>query len=229
MGREIATHVGPRYEVVGALIERRDHRVLDNGVGQLQIKRIFDEVKHGLASGRVSPHVDIGLEVGYDSVRAEERLSLNGLKEHLHVRLEPLLNRRGTVANTARPKAERKGVRVRVSMMRSRGLGGMHCGRQHLLSRELGRVVLLDPTSLTAERAVGVWPLERVHDPVREALSVQSQITVGDVVQVEEIVHKVAHDAEAARRAVIVAVRGKFARLQAAHGGDLAFCKVRRI
>src|SRR5712672_3809139 len=90
MGREIATHVGPRYEVVGALIERRDHRVLDNGVGQLQIKRIFDEVKHGLASGRVSPHVDIGLEVGYDSVRAEERLSLNGLKEHLHVRLEPL-------------------------------------------------------------------------------------------------------------------------------------------
>jgi hypothetical protein len=41
--------------------------------------------------------------------------------------------------------------------------------------------------------------------------------------------HEVAHDAEAVRCAVIVAVGGEFAGLQAAHSGHLALWKVRKI
>ena len=72
-------------------------------------------------------------------------------------------------------------------------------------------------------------PFKCVHDHIGKALGVPSQIAVGDVVQVEEIVHEVAHDAEAGRRAVVVAVRGEFAGLQTVHGGHLALGKVRRI
>ena len=99
----------------------------------------------------------------------------------------------------------------------------------HLLSREFCCAVLLDAASLTTRRAESIRPLKRVHDQVGKALCVPSQITVGDIVQVEEIIHKVAHDAEAARCAVVVAVRCEFASLQAAHGGHLALGKMRRI
>lgn len=100
---------------------------------------------------------------------------------------------------------------------------------RYLLSREFCCAVLLDAVWLTTRRAEIIRPLKRVHDQVGKALCVSSQITVGDIVQVEEIIHKVAHDAEAARRAVIVAVRSEFASLQAAHSGHLALGKVRRI
>ena len=99
----------------------------------------------------------------------------------------------------------------------------------NLLSRELGRAVLLDTVWLTTRRTEIVRPLKRVHDQIGKALRVPSQITVGDIVQVEEIIHKVAHDAEAARRAVIVAVRCELAGLQAAHSDQLALGKVRGI
>ena len=99
----------------------------------------------------------------------------------------------------------------------------------HLLSREFGCAVLLDAVWLTTRWAEIIRPLKRVHDQVGKALCVPSQITVGDIVQVEEIIHKVAHDAEAARCAVIIAVRCEFASLQAAHGGHLVLGKVRRI
>jgi hypothetical protein len=54
-------------------------------------------------------------------------------------------------------------------------------------------------------------------------------MAVGDIIQVEEIIHKVAHDAEVVRRAVIEAVRSEFAGLQAAHSGHLVLGKVRQI
>jgi len=100
---------------------------------------------------------------------------------------------------------------------------------EHLLSRELCCAVLLDIVWLTTRRAEIIRPLKRVHDQVGKALCVPSQITVRDIVQVEEIIHKVAHDAEATRCAVIVAVRCEFASLQAAHSVHLALGKVRRI
>ena len=99
----------------------------------------------------------------------------------------------------------------------------------NLLSRELCCAVLLETVWLTTRRAEIVRPLKRVHDQIGKALRVPSQITVGDIVQVEEIVHKVAHDAEAARRAVVVTIRREFASLQAAHGGQLSLGKVRGI
>jgi hypothetical protein len=46
---------------------------------------------------------------------------------------------------------------------------------------------------------------------------------------VEEIIHKVAHDAEAGRRAIVVAERREFACLHAMHGGQFAWGEVRRI
>jgi hypothetical protein len=74
-----------------------------------------------------------------------------------------------------------------------------------------------------------VRPFECIHDAVPKALSVAGQMTVGDVVQVEEVIHKVAHDAEVVRRAIIVAVGGEFASLQAAHLGHLLLGKVRGV
>ena len=79
------THVRPGHEVVGALVEGHDNGVFDNVVGQFQVKRVLDEVEHGFAAGRVAPHLDIGLEVRDDSIRAVERLLVHGLEEHLHV------------------------------------------------------------------------------------------------------------------------------------------------
>jgi hypothetical protein len=70
-------------------------------------------------------------------------------------------------------------------------------------------------------------PFEGIHDAVRKALSVAGQMAVGDIVQVEEVIHKVAHDAEAVRCAIIVAVGGEPASLQAAHPGYLLLGKVR--
>ena len=70
-------------------------------------------------------------------------------------------------------------------------------------------------------------PFECIHDTVPKALSIPGQITVGDIVQVEEIIHKVAHDAEAIRWAVIVAVGSEFARLQASHSGRLLLRELR--
>ena len=70
-------------------------------------------------------------------------------------------------------------------------------------------------------------PFECIHDTVPKALGVAGQMTVGDIVQVEEVIHKVAHDAEATRCAIIIAVGGELASLQAAHLGHLLLGKVR--
>jgi hypothetical protein len=70
-------------------------------------------------------------------------------------------------------------------------------------------------------------PFERIHDAVPKALSVAGQMTVGDVVQMEKVIHKVAHDAEVVRCAIIVAVGSEFAGLQAAHRRYLLLGKVR--
>ena len=104
----------------------------------------------------------------------------------------------------------------------------MHFERRHLLSRKLCCVVLSDVIRLAGKWAEAIRPFECVHDHVGKALRVPSQVTVGDVVQVEEIIHKVAHEAEAGRRAVVVAVRCEFAGLQAMHGDHLALGEVRR-
>ena len=82
---------------------------------------------------------------------------------------------------------------------------------------------------MAGQRAEAIRPFECVHDHVGKALCIPGQITVGDVVQVEEIIHKVVHEAEAGRRAVVVAVRCEFAGLHATHGGQLARGEVRRI
>lgn len=54
-------------------------------------------------------------------------------------------------------------------------------------------------------------------------------MTVGDIVQVKEVIHKVAHDAEVVRCAIIVAVGSELASLQAAHLGYLLLGKVRGV
>jgi hypothetical protein len=107
-GDETGTHVRPRHEVVGAVIERHNHRMLHNSIGQLQIKGIFNEVEDGLASGRLPSHLDISIEFGDNSFHTAERLLFYSFEKHLHVRLEPLLDRWGTVANTTRPITKAK-------------------------------------------------------------------------------------------------------------------------
>jgi len=37
-------------------------------------------------------------------------------------------------------------------------------------------------------------PFERIHDAVPKALSVAGQMSVGDVVQMEKVIHEVAHE-----------------------------------
>jgi hypothetical protein len=37
-------------------------------------------------------------------------------------------------------------------------------------------------------------PFERIHDAVPKVLSVAGQMTVGDVVQMEKVIHEVAHE-----------------------------------
>jgi hypothetical protein len=81
---------------------------------------------------------------------------------------------------------------------------------------------------LAGQWAEVIRPFECVHDHVGKTLCIPSQITVGYVVQVEEIIHKVAHEAETGRRAVVVAIRREFASLQAMHGSHLALGEVRR-
>src|SRR5260221_8459637 len=98
-----------------------------------------------------------------------------------------------------------------------------------LLSREFCCVVLLDTIWLTTNGAEVIWPFECVHDQVGKPLGVPSQMTIGDVIQVEEMVQKVAHDAEASRCAVIVTVRGEHSCSQAPHSGHLSLGEVRRI
>ncbi len=103
--------------------------------------------------------------------------------------------------------------------------------RRYLLSRKLCCVGLLnlDTALLTADGAVVVRPFESIHYAVPKAQSVTGQITVGDIVQVEEIKHKVAHDAEAVRCAIVIAVCSESAGLQAAHSGYLLLGKLRGI
>ena len=48
--KEVAAHVRPRHEVIGALIKSQNDGVINNFLGQLQIKRVLDEVEHGLAA-----------------------------------------------------------------------------------------------------------------------------------------------------------------------------------
>ncbi len=78
-------------------------------------------------------------------------------------------------------------------------------------------------------RAENIWRFECVHDQVGEALNVSGEIAIGDIVQVEEKGQEVAHDAEAACWAIIVAECGEFSSLQATYSGHLALGKVRRI
>ena len=85
MGDETGTHVRPRHEVVGAVIERHNHRMLHDSIGELQIKGIFNEVEDGLASGCLPSHLDVSIEVGDNSIRTVERLLLYGFEKHLHV------------------------------------------------------------------------------------------------------------------------------------------------
>jgi len=100
---------------------------------------------------------------------------------------------------------------------------------ENLLSGDFCCVVLLDAIWLATNGAEVIWPFKCVHDQVGKALCVPSQITIGDIVQVEEIIQEVAHDAEASRCAVIVAIRGEYSSFQALHSGHLSLCEVRRI
>ena len=106
----------------------------------------------------------------------------------------------------------------------------MHHKKRHLLSRNLCCAVLLVlDAQLTVDGAIVVRPFKRIHDAVPKALTIPGQITVGDIVQMKEIVHEVAHDAEVVRCAVIVAEGSEFARSQAAHTGYLGLSNVRKI
>jgi hypothetical protein len=44
----------------------------------------------------------------------------------------------------------------------------------------------MDVVRLVANGVEGIWRFERVHDQVGKALDVSGEITVGDIVQVEE-------------------------------------------
>jgi hypothetical protein len=98
-----------------------------------------------------------------------------------------------------------------------------------LLSGEFRCGVLLDAIWLTTNGAEVIRPFKCVHDQVGKALGVPSQIAIGDIIQVEEIIQKVTHDAEASRCAVIVAVRGEYSSLQTPHSDHFSLGEVRRI
>jgi hypothetical protein len=80
--------------------------MFDDVHGQLQIKGVLDEVEQGLARGCLTPHRDKDVEIRDSSICAVACLLVHCLEKHLHVQLEPLLNRQATVGNEPRPKAE---------------------------------------------------------------------------------------------------------------------------
>lgn len=80
---------------------------------------------------------------------------------------------------------------------------------------------LLDNLSIGVYRRLElVGPLESVHDPVGQLRGVLGHHAIGDVVEMEEVVHEVVHDTKALGRAVVIAVGGELTGLEAVHGGD---------
>lgn len=75
-------------------------------------------------------------------------------------------------------------------------------------------------------RLVGLGPLKGVHNPVSQEPRVLGHHTVGDVVEVEEVVHEVVDDTKALRRTVVIAVRRELTGLEAVHSRDLFGSKV---
>src|SRR5712692_6833843 len=104
-GDETGTHVRPCHEVVGAVIKRHNHRMLHDSIWQLQIKRVFNEVEDGLASGCLSPHFDVCIQMKIYSNRITYRLRVHGLEIKAHVWLEPVLDWRSTLTKSTRPIA----------------------------------------------------------------------------------------------------------------------------
>lgn len=82
--RVAPTYIRPRNQVVRALVQRLDDRVIHHFLWQLKTKRVLDKVEDGLAAGGVPAHVDIGLEIRDDLTATVVRLLLDGLEEHVH-------------------------------------------------------------------------------------------------------------------------------------------------
>lgn len=78
------TYIRPRYQIVRALVQRLDDRVINHFLWQLKSERVLDKVEDGLAAGSVPPHVDIGLEIRDDFAVTVVRLLLDGLEKHVH-------------------------------------------------------------------------------------------------------------------------------------------------
>lgn len=103
--KRLKAYVGPRDKIVRALVKRLDDRVLDNFLGKLQVERVLNEVEYRLAPGRIAADVDVRFEIRDHILTAVLGLPLHSLKEHLHGRLEPRLNIRARVTDTAGPVA----------------------------------------------------------------------------------------------------------------------------
>jgi hypothetical protein len=59
--------------------------MVHDGIGQLQVKRVLDEVEHGFAPRRLSPQLDKSTQVGDNPTRTVERLLVHGFEKHMHV------------------------------------------------------------------------------------------------------------------------------------------------
>ena len=93
-------------------------------------------MQRGPAPGSLASHLDIGLEVRDDSLCTVECLLVHCLEIGLHVRLEPLLDRRGTVTNATGPKPE---SREKGANANEPSVDEMRCERRALT---LARVLL---------------------------------------------------------------------------------------
>lgn len=151
--------VGPSDEIVGALVECLHNWVLDDIIGEIDVKSIFDKCPARFAAGRIPADVDVGLKVGDDALVASTGLNVDGLEEELKGLLEASLRTRRAVWDAASPEISRKLPRVELD-------GGLFLPRSFS-----GHVLATEP--------------ESVHDNIRQNVSLACHHAVTDIVEVE--------------------------------------------
>lgn len=115
--------IGPSDEIVGALVQCFHNWVLDDIIGEVDVKSIsnkkrlisfrhqggseeslLDKCPARFAAGRIPPDVDVGFKVGDNALVASTSLNVDGLEEELEGLLEASLRARRAVWDAASPE-----------------------------------------------------------------------------------------------------------------------------
>jgi len=157
-------------------------------IGKIDVERIFDEGPAGFATRGIPSNVDVRFKIRNDAFVTSASLDVDSFEKEFKCLFEPGLRAGASIFDAATKE----------------------------ISCELARVELVLRLGVTilGSRDVGIGEPESVHDDISENVSLARHHSITDVIQMEEVIHKVGNDAKAFRGRGVITICGEFSGLK---------------